>query len=496
MPLARLWPILVLAALVWVAALAGARPQGDGGEYLLMAHALGTHATPDIRLDDAEWLRTREPRLERVARKLVHGLRHHELTPLAAVRRSERGAYFPLHFWLYSLLAVPPLWLTEALDMAPSAALLAVNALASTFALCLLWLHFERTRFGLVAAAVFVLSGTTFYLGWTGPEALTGAAVVGSCLAARRGELGLASVGAALAAAQNPSTLALVPFATAHFLLQHRTLRRKDVGLLVFAAVLAVLPYAFFYVEFDLPSPLGRFAADPRLIGFERAWSLVFDLDQGLVYGMPGALFAFASAAVLALRLLPNSARAPAARDTALTLLLVSVMSLPTLGVHNWNAGCSVFIRYGYWLTLPLLVLAFELLAVLPLRPRCVVLGVTVALGIGVMAGNGVVGQRYRYLGHTWLARFVLRHAPGAYNPEPEIFYERTLGAELPMTKPAPVIWPTHGAPLKLLAPADVPTRSERICPDGGEIQRDHAHAAGGDWLYLDAPFRCAPHAT
>ncbi len=490
----RSLPLVALVALVWVVAFVDVRVRGDGAEYLLVTHALATHAAPDIRVSDAEWLAENEPSYRNFARQLARGLRHEEPAPVGAIRRSERGAYYSIHFWFYSLLAVPWLWLSEAVGAEPSVALVLVNVLATSVAVVALWLHFERRAFALAAAASFVVTGTTFYVGWTGPEAFTGACVVCACIAASRGKLGLACLAAALAATQNASALALVPFVAARCRLQHAAPTRKDALLGALALMLALLPYGFFYAEFRIPSLLAHFATDPRLISFERAWSLLFDLNQGLIYGMPGALFAFVAAATLASTGADTGARVLVARRVALTLLLVAVMTVPALSVHNWNAGCSVVIRYGYWIALPLLVLALELTQARLMQTRrgWYVLGVTLALGLGVMVPNGVAGQRYAYLRHTWLAKLALHHAPEAYNPVPEIFFERTRGSETPRDE-LPVIWPHHGTPLKLLVPEDEPARSRRLCPDGGNAASSHVHAASGGWLYLDAPFHCVP---
>ena len=215
-------------------------------------------------------------------------------------------------------------------------------------------------------------------------------------------------------------------------------------------------------------------------------------------FGLLGYLFACVAAASLGLTATKMSARLLIAREVALSVLLVAVMLLPALAVHNWNAGCSVVIRYGYWIALPLLVLALELTqaSLRESRRGWFVLGLTLALGFGVMASNGVTGERYSYLRHTWLAEFVLHHAPGAYNPVPEIFSERTLASERPPGDSLPILWPRAGTPVKLLVPADEPARSERLCPDGGNAASDHVHVASGGWLYLDAPFRCVPSAS
>ena len=69
----------------------GARPSGDGAEYLLQARALSTHASPEVREEDARWLAARVPAFRRTAHRLLVGLRAGDGTPVAAIRREGTG---------------------------------------------------------------------------------------------------------------------------------------------------------------------------------------------------------------------------------------------------------------------------------------------------------------------------------------------------------------------------------------------------------------------
>jgi hypothetical protein len=486
----RSWPALLCALALCAIAVAGARPTGDGAEYLLVAHALATHASPDLRKSDADWLGERIPRLSRVAHRLASGIDKEATTPISTVRRATNGAYYPLHFWLYSLLGAPCLWLTELMGTTPARALGLLNGLAASVAELALFWHYGRGRFGLAAACAFALCGTTFYLGWTGPEALTGAAIVCACLPARRAELGLGCCAAAVAAAQNASAAALVPYVVWYWWRARRSLSRRDLILLPLAFALLVLPYAFFYVHFRIPSLLAHYATDPSLISGERAWSFVFDLNQGLVYGIPGLLLGVAVAIALAFSGAARNRRTLIA-DVAATVAVVAGMAGPTLAVHNWNPGTSVLLRYGYWTSLPLLVLMLELLSGGAARARWATLAAVAVVQVAVILTNGICGERYSYVRHTWLAQFVLGRFPGAYNPVPEIFFERSLGWEAPPARAVGVAWPSHGAPTKVLALKDKPLHEARICPDGGEVTSGRTHVVSHGWVYLDRPFGC-----
>ena len=118
------------------------------------------------------------------------------------------------------------------------------------------------------------------------------------------------------------------------------------------------------------------------------------------------------------------------------------------------------------------------------------VAAVLLQLGV-VRVQSGFWGERYSYVRHSWAAKLVLRHLPGAYNPLPEIFYERSLGEEAPMDKVSVVVWPYKGTPGKIMVRGGQPPTSNRICPEGSEILSDAVHPASDGWTYLDAPFRC-----
>jgi hypothetical protein len=489
----RFWPVFAGALALCLLAELGVRPTGDSTEYLLAARAFVSHGTPDIRASDALWLAAREPGLA----PLAGGIERGEVRPLPSIHRAVNGSYYSLHFWLYSLLCAPLLWLTELFELAPIRALAIVNALAACGAVGALWAHFGRGRLGLALGAVFLLSGTTFYLGWTGPEVLTGAAVVLACLAARRGELGLGLLAGAVAAAQNPSAILLWPFVVWSWHRQRRHDRAsrslegwREKLALGLAAALALLPYGFFYMAYRVPSIIAHAATDFSLISLERAWSLLFDLNEGVLFGLPGLLLAVLAATVAALVAATRADRVEVAIHVAATFLLIVGMAVPTFAIHNWNSASSVFIRYGYWLAMPLVPLLGEVVGRLGPKPRWTLLTAAALLQMGVIAVHGVWGERYSFLRHTWAARFVLRRFPGAYNPVPEIFYERTLGRE-PDKEINIVVWPPRGTPRKLMARERRTPRSERVCANREEVTSQHVRRASGGWVYLDAPFGC-----
>ncbi|HTQ06299.1 MAG TPA: hypothetical protein VMI54_20695 [Polyangiaceae bacterium] len=489
----RLWPVVLLIALTCGLGLAATESQGDGPEYLLMTHALMTHATPDIRIPDARWIGPRVPFWARAS----HGLElaiHEKADSFGSIIRADDGPYYSVHFWFYSLLAVPFLALVELFRVTPWLAFGALNGVVASVGIGVLWVHFERTRFAFMAVCVFVLAGTTFYVPWTGPEALSGASALIACLRPRKGDLVGGLVAGAVASVQNASAGALLPFVLWCWWPKRRKLSPLELGGCAVAVLLTALPYAFFYKHFHIPSLTGQFATNPKLIGWERAWSFVFDLNQGLILGLPGILLGVVAMPVAVF--VTKKAGGFTLLDELLpTLVLVTAMTVPTLAVHNWNMGENVIIRYGYWIAMPLTAVLLELAWRLEARLRT---GLTLAVGgvqLAAIAPNGLVGQNYSFHEHSWAAVAMLRHFPQAYNPWPEIFYERTLHHEANPNVVLVLPWPDDGPPRKILRDGSRPPLDERLCPGGGLVTSDHVHDMGDDWLYLDPPFRCAPPA-
>jgi hypothetical protein len=477
-------------------ALIDVAPRGDCGEYILMARGLARRGAPDFRDEDARWLARREKRLVVVARHLHEGLARQKQSVIGSVRTAD-GRYYSMHFWFYSLLAAPVLWLLEILRAPPLLALVAVNAAAASLAVVYLVRHFRGTWLALVAPGIFLLAGTTFYLRFTGAEMLSACGVLIATLAATRGEVGIGFLAAGVAATQNPTTAAVFGFVafeawrlrrlkrergeTVAPLLQSRTLAPAVVGLF-----LAALPYLFFQLNFGIPSLTGKYASDPGLISLERAWSFFFDLNQGMAFGLPGLFVGLGLA--LTLSVLGKSRWRT---RTAATAALVLAMAIPTFAIHNWNAGSVVFMRYAYWAAMPLLALFLVLTARLPVRWGALAVTAFTVLQIGVLVLNGWRGASSRYLRHGWVARKVLWNAPAAYNPLPEIFVERTHGREIPVSETRPTVWPHAETPMKILTHERAGPAYEAECDDGSSRHPTSVTILADGWRYENGPFEC-----
>lgn len=493
------WAVFV--ALLVLFAFTGVRPRGDSGEYVLMASAFAIHASPDIREEDSRWVLANEPRLARLMNRVSTGIEERAPVLLGSIHRSPTGDYYSFHFWLYSLLAAVFLWPMDLVGGSPLNALVAVNVVVLIVATAYAVSGLKGfLRFALPVG--FLFSGTSFYAGWTGPEALTASAALVSTVAAMRGSLGVSLLASGVAASQNPGAAGLAVQAFGYFLAlrrdpglspfprvsEHRS-AAVQMGLAGLALVLA--PPVFFGVMFGEPSLIAKHTTDASLIGFARAFSFVFDLNQGMVVGVPGVL---AGLVVAALLVFTSSRAEVEQRRTVITVAFAlgtaTLMMIPSLSTHNWNSGSAVFMRYAYWVAVPLLVAFISLLARLESRQRTAVTVGAALLQLAVLELHGVQGESARYTQHGPLATFALRHFPAAYNPVPEIFRERTLGREAPVDRYPVVTWPSPDAPVKVLVTGSATVVLPTLCGTV-PVESPTVIAASPEDRYWNGPFRC-----
>ena len=461
MALPRFLAFGLLAALAAVLTVAAVRlaPErwGDGYEYYLTLEALQNHGGAGITPSDARTLQNklrgtaqRGFDLEFVSRlkdDFDNGRASHGMYP------ASDGRFYAYHFWAYALAAWPAASLLEAAGVSGLKAFQLTNA----------WLIVAAVGFVLLSrrlapaesrllAVLFLTGGALFYWQWPQPEVFSAALLFAACVAMVSGRYAAAMFCASLAALQNPTLAILIPATLAYAWLRSR-IERAPVGTArwlrlaaVAAATLAVaaLPYAFYLWRFGKPSLITDIGfIDPTLLDTARVASFFFDLSQGAIVGLPGVvagwLLAVALAALAAIRWndprLGKDARV-AVLDVAALSAALAILAAPMLMQNHWNSGASIFMRYAFVAGAVLMVAAVRGLALLPARAAAAAAAAMAALQIAATAiYTPHAGSMGDYLAHKPLAAAVLARAPALYDPEPEIFIERTLRSEVAWTR-------------------------------------------------------------
>lgn len=401
----RAFVAVAIVAFVLVEASTTFVRHGDAIEYIVTTEAWIDHASPEIRSSDVAAL---------------HRLRADGLnTPIETVR-SRDGATYTMHFWLYSLLCVPAKVVLRLLHGDELEAFALTNALMFVTALCVAWswgsaVDWRRRSFALLAAAAPGL----WYVRWSSPETFSWACVVTALALVDRRRYASAAAIAGVASLHNPPIALL---SGAIVLISFSTRRVFPVALAVLGAATSLLGPLFYFIKLGVPSPIAGIATSPSLVSVARTSSLLFDANQGflpyapaLVIGLPVAVF--------------YGARRRDLGTIAITLALVGMIATMQMQ-KNWNAGCAGIIRYGVW-TLP--ILGWLFVRELPgRRSTFAALGFELAWQVASAAVH--FPAREDYTEHHWLARLLLDHAPSLYNPDPEIFVERTIHTELPQS--------------------------------------------------------------
>jgi hypothetical protein len=462
---------------------------GDVVEYTSATVALGSHASPDIRLADIERTRQLAPPLTEPLRLLEQGMRKGDRELYAAFVRGRQDKVYTVHFFGYPLLAALPYRILERLHLPPFKAFQVVNYLAVFVLGLALRRFFGSDRKAALGLLLFALCGGCLYVNWTSPECLSAAALLSALLLLLSGAPVAAGLLGGVAALQNPTIVFFFAFGPLLKLwleyrrgesfganLKSQLTRANLAGLALGLAVFA-LPPLFNLIEFGVPNIIARKFSDPRLVGAARLVSFYFDLNQGMILAIPGVLAALA---------LWGWGR-QSAGTLALCLLFTLALALPALAVLNWNSGAAGVMRYAFWAAMPLLLALLLRLRAHASWPAPLVLGLVLAQGAGMAHAAS-----YSYVKMSPLARLVLKVAPRWYHPEPEIFAERMGHNDDYIRSHQVYAFDTGGGLTKtLFYPAD-PAAAAQLCGSGGVPAPDNAYTDSAyGWRYIDGPVRC-----
>ena len=380
--------------------------RGDGFEYLLVVEAFANHGSPNLHAADLAELQIELPR---------NGLPSHPHMDMNFYE-ARGGLRLGWHFWLYPMLAAPFHKGLEFIAANPLAALQCLNA----FSLCVavgIALFTRGPPLGerLPFLGLALVSPVWWFLFWPHPEVFTWSCSMASIALFRAGSRTPAVLFAVLGAMQNPPVAFLAGGLVVLTTLEDGA-RRATLPLA--AASLAMLPALFSLWAFGTPSLIvSRGIAGWQFASWERAASLVFDLNQGMLPYIPP---------LLALALLTSFSAMATRRGRPLILTAVLVAMIAVASTQgNWNGGTAGIMRYAIWM-IP--VMAWLVVDYLPqFRGRTLVITLAIAAELPILLSRG--GEQ-DYVDHSPVAAWALVHAPSLYSPVPEIFIERTIHRE------------------------------------------------------------------
>ncbi|SFL48749.1 hypothetical protein [Rugamonas rubra] len=492
---AAAWRFALLLGALLLALLLSKGPahNGDAVEYSLQTIALVRHGSPDIRLDDIAVAKQLVPSRVGVYQIIEDDMRANKPELYAAFTRGKDGRVYAVHFFGYALLTALPFKLLQGLGVDPFKAYQLVN-LGMLFVLGMsLFRLFGSTPKALLALALFMLSGGAQYWDWGSPECLSAAALLAALILYCDGAPLRAGLLAGLAALQNPTIVFFFGFAPLlrlclleggararlAALLRPRYLAALALGLAVFA-----VPPLYNLWQFGVPNIIVKLFSDPTLVNPTRLHSFYFDLNQGMLIGIPGV---WAALLLFGWRGRPAAERRRNAALLGLCLLFSLALSVPALAVLNWNSGATGVMRYAFWGGAAFLFPLLWRLRDHPRWPLAPLLAVALVQALFTYSAS-----RYHYLELSPLSRWVMQRAPGLVNPEPEIFAERNGHNDGNVRTDQVYGLSVEGPSNKLLynlANGDIDVL---LCGEGNSLAADnHTVDTMRHWRYINGPVRC-----
>ncbi len=401
---------LLLAALV---ATSAPRRVGDAHEYLAMAMNMARFGPPALAPAD----------LARMEKEL--GRLHFSGVPLTthAELRDAAGHQDFFHFWLYSALAVPGVWIASAVGAHPNYAFAGLNSLLFLGAL---WVVSRRLAWWF-AAALFC-SPVLWWIDKSHTEVFT-FSLLAIAFALLRDAPWWSMVALAAASSQNPPIAAVLVAVVAAAGMARKGATRdwRFLSGAAAAAVLALLHPVYYGWRWGLATPQlikGTLARWPTV----QEWGAVlWDPNLGLAFSAPLLVCTIVGAAVA----VASTIRLRRAGSGIwLGLMAAAVFLLSFAQSTNINSCATPGMsRYGVWL-IPLAIPAFQRAgAVVPAR-RLRWLA-PVALGSCLWCAVAFQPRLPERCGTpSRAADIIWARWPSADNPLAEIFVERLSFAE------------------------------------------------------------------
>jgi hypothetical protein len=379
---------------------------GDGPAYLNMAVSFANHHSFDLRQSDLDYV------FNSLQLSGDYADYYYKFTKINFIEAANHKLY-NWHFGLYSFVASLFIPVFSFLKLNISSVFPFSNAL---FLILLLYrINFRGTLNGREKfwLSLIILSGPTwYYLKWTGPEMFCFSFLFMGALEYRENRKNLACLFATLASLQN-SLIMLFPF----FIVLEEIVRIRKIDRQILYKILisciCFIPFVLDWLRFGVFSIIANSFYDYNTFSLKKTLCLFFDLNFGMIIYIPLILSVFL---FLCLRINKNCLKA------ALVLLL---MALINSSGTNINHGSYLLERYSFWMMAIVLVATSDFFSQLNLKQfKAAVAIFLLTTTIPCFLYNLFY---FDYLHFGPVAKLVLNLKPSLYNPDPEIFAERTL---------------------------------------------------------------------
>jgi len=313
-------------------------------------------------------------------------------------------------------------------------------------------------------------SPVLLYLRWPHPEVFTITLCAGALLAFYDKRLKLSLILIALASVQNPPLIILILLPLHAYLPELKSIRLSRFMIFIPVLLIFISPYLYFYLLFGHPNMIAYLnGAGTEYINAARIFDFFLDVNQGMVVGWLWAMGAFLYVLIFKMsRLKPV--------HVIIYIIILSGITLMVSMTSNWNMGQAGMSRYSAWAGVILLIPA---LIYWPMHTTGKIIAcIGLLLHVYILEGLGMSHvESYSYLQHNITARWLLDKNPSLYNPEMEIFAERSLGKELniqeTLSEEGPVFYiRSDGKTTKAIVNKQVAESFEYPCSDSVKLRK------------------------
>lgn len=407
--------LLLISTLLLILALAiPPTVNGDGAEYLGVSLSIKNHFSADLRKNDIverQGMLLLSTNLSNWTDEMFRKTDYYNYF------KSEDNKFYGYHFWGYSALCSVFLPFFLILKVNPLKIFQFTNALL--LILLFWWIWYKTTlsdKIKYYLTVITLISPIWFYFKWMHPEIFTYVFIYIGILEFLEKRKVTACLFGAVASLQNPGAIMLPFFIIIYDFIKKMKIDKELISLGL-VSLLGLFPYLFYFVHFHKFSLVAAYTTSIHYVTLNKILSLLFDLNFGLIIYIP----------VLVLGLFYLCFRKN--KLAIVTLILLLCIGFVDATQFNWNSDLNLVHRYAFWLIPFIIIVNIKLIEELDVKKlKYMFLIYLITTGFWLVYGLDRAATYYAKF--QPIAQFVLNTAPALYNPDADVFAERTTQVE------------------------------------------------------------------
>jgi hypothetical protein len=466
---------------------------GDGFEYTFMTESFYNHFSPELTRQD---LNTFKENLVNAGRyidwnaQVVNTLMNHLsdkkfLSSSYGYFTDLSGVKYSYHFFFYSILNLPMRFILDIFHGNLEYMFPLTNLIILAFTCFYLLFKSNLPPVKLIFIALFFTFSSVFwFLPFSGPEVFANCMCILSLVLFYEKKYYLSVLLASIASTHYPPIILIAIFVSIKSLLDNK-FTFKNISLLFLSGLPSLIPTLFYYYHFKIPNLILHSGyISKNLFSFTRLFGIFFDLNQGMVLAIPVLIFIFF---IIYFKTLLKG-RKFWNYDLLLLPVVLGMISF-FINMFYWNNGYSI-LRYATWCCVPLIIFTIMnsdfsikwIRSVFVIALLIHILNIYNVFNSYKLGGLQVKGWQGSI--HTNLAEWVIENYPNLYNPDPDIFGQRTLWGKIPSPSDSPICYYNKAG--KLCKAMVHKTKINELNPDIFNKNKIEDLNFINDWAYIN----------